>query len=151
MKARLLGMGLLARWIAALKKGLDRRVTGPEGEAHVRFEGLVDRADLVLRARVTGGRSGALALQLRGAEGKEARAGGAGLLEYNLGPGKALHGCKLQLEAQAEDDGQSGLVVLSVELLEPRGEQPEILQTYSVEGRLGPMRQARLTMLIDLD
>ena len=143
-------MGLLARWMAAVKRSLDRRVTGHLGEAHARFEQLVDSADLVVRAQVPGGHRGALELQARPAGNEEVRASGIGQLECNLGPGGPLHGSKLKIEAHVQNGGPPGLAVLSVELWQAGGEQAGILESYSVESQFDPTNQAWLRMLIDL-
>lgn len=143
-------MGLLARWMTAVKKSLDGRVTGHMGEAHDRFSNLVDAADLVVRARLPGGHSGVLGLHIHPPTGDDVRATGNSMLECNLGPGGPLHGAKLQIDAHVESQGQPGLAVLSVELCQPDGDQAGLMESYSVESRFSPQGQAALKMTIDL-
>jgi hypothetical protein len=143
-------MGFLARWMLAVKRTLDGRVVGHEGESHVRFSKLVDTADLVVRARLPGGHQGTLGLQLHPAASDDMRASGSGMLECNLGPAGPLHGARLQVEALLAKDGQPGLAVLAIELWQPNGEQAGVLESYSVESQFDARGQATLKMTIDL-
>lgn len=143
-------MGFLSRWMLAVKKSLDERVVGHVGEAHDRFASLVDKADLVVRARLPGGHRGSLDLHVHPTAGRDVQASGSGMLECNLGPGGPLHGARLQIESHVDSEGQSGLAVLSVELWQPNGDRADILESYSVESQFDPRGQAMLKMTIDL-
>jgi hypothetical protein len=143
-------MGFWARWIAAVKKSLDERVTGHRGEAHNGFEGLVDTETLVIRARLPGGHRGSLGLQVHPAGGQVVQASGSDLLECNLGLGSTLHGARVLIDSQLQADGQPGLAVLAVELCQPRGDHTDILESYSVESQFSAQGQATLSMTIDL-
>jgi hypothetical protein len=149
-EANLKAMGFLARWMLAVKKSLDGRVTGHVGEAHDRLSNLADATDLVVRARLPGGHRGALGLHVQPPAGDDVQASGSGMLECNLGPGGPLHGAKLQVEAHVENEGQPGLAVLSVELCQPNGDQAGIMESYSVESQFDTHGQAMLKMTIDL-
>ncbi len=134
----------------SVKKSLDGRVVGHVGEAHDRFANLVDKADLVVRARLPGGHRGSLDLHVHPAGGEEVQASGSGMLECNLGPGGPLHGARLQVESLVDNEGQSGLAVLSVELWQPNGDRAAILESYSVESQFNAQGRAMLKMTIDL-
>jgi hypothetical protein len=143
-------MGIWARWVLAMKKSLDGRVTGCQGEAHHRFASLVDAADLVVRARLPGGHKGTLGLCLHPVAGDDVRAEGSGMLECNLGPGGPLHGAHLHIEARVENEAQPGLAVLAIELWQPNGHQAGTLESYSVESQFDARGQALLRMTVEL-
>jgi hypothetical protein len=143
-------MGLWARWIAAVKKSLDGRVTGHRGEAHNTFTGVVDTTDLVVRARLPGGHRGSLGLRIHPTRGEDVQANGSDRLECNLGLGSTLHGARVSIDTQLQADGQPGLAVLAVELCQPHGDHTDILESYSVESQFSTQGQATLSMTIDL-
>jgi hypothetical protein len=136
-------MGLLGWLDRKVGKDLDRRVSGAQGTAQARFDGLDDQAALQVQARLGDGQRGTLLLRARG-EGPAQEARGAGAVTLDLGPGKPWRGGTVTAEAEVSGAPAGALVTLMVEIAGAER------QTYSVEARPDPQGAARLTLTVDL-
>jgi hypothetical protein len=136
-------MGLLSWLDRKVGRDLDRRVSGAQGTAQARFDGLDDEAALQVQARLGDGQRGTLHLRARG-EGPAQEARGAGAATLNLGPGKGWRGGTVTAEGEVTGATSSGLVTLTLEIA---GAQQ---QTYSVEARPDQQGAAHLTLTVEL-
>jgi hypothetical protein len=132
-------MGILDWLSRVVGRDLDRRVSGTAGTAQGRYESLSDDEPLVLRARLGDGQRGTLTLHSPPREEH-----GEGTLSVELGPGRALRGGALSVEAEVTG-GSHGLAALIVELSQPRGGD-----TYSVEAKPDEHGRAHLRLSIQL-
>lgn len=153
-------MGLID-WISTrIGHDLDESVHGPAGVAHGRFDGLVDEAELIVRARLAGGHGGSIWLRVHGvapdAPSDHVEAAD-GSVQATLGVAKPWRGGEVTVEAQVS--GTAGatadpLAVLTVEVAQPdaqhAGGAPLVFETYSVEGRLDGQDRAHLQLAVQL-
>jgi hypothetical protein len=151
-------MGWLDWVTRAVGRDLDRRVSAADATAEGRFDSLLDEAPLEVRARLDEGQRGSLLLRVRSGDpaqpaGRQER--GDGTLVCQLGPGRALRGGSLTIEAEVVGSSRPAeLATLTVELSQPGSGDgaaaPHAFETYSVQGRAGPDGRARLRLTVSL-
>jgi hypothetical protein len=141
-------MGLLEWFTRSATKELDRRVGGVEGEAHGRYAGLVDEAELRVRARIGNGHRGTVTVSVL-----EVRQEAEAAVAVDLGPGKRYRDEELTVFARVIAAGDA-LAALTVEVTQPDPARPEGpplgFETYSVESRFDANREARLRLVVRL-